>query len=92
MERGVVHYNHGTFIKGWQKLVGKPRFKKAAIHCSAILEWSKDFICHFSGNNTAAFIFSAADPSKHRLAADRVPIFTVQVGIDSAFIHIGDLF
>lgn len=92
MERSVIHYNHGAFFTGWQKLFGKPCFKEPAVHCSAILEWCKNFILHFSGNNASAFVFSTVDPGENLLSTGYISIFTVQVSINTTFIHIGDFF
>ena len=92
MEGSIIHYDHSTFVKGRQKLIRKPEFKKAAVHRSAILEWRKDFVSHFSGYNAAALIFSATDPPEYLLASLRISIFPIQVCIYAAFIHIGDLF
>ena len=66
--------------------------RSPAVHRSAILKRCKDSICHFSDNNTTAFIFSSADPSRHLLSADSIPILTVQVGVNTTFVHIGNLF
>ncbi len=92
MERSIVHYNYGTLVKGRQKLIGKPEFKKAAVHRSTILKWCKNLIRHFSSNNAAALIFSATDPPEHLLASWRISIFPIQVCINATFIHIGYLF
>ena len=70
----------------------KPEFKKAAVHCSAILKWRKDLGSHFSGNNAATLIFSATDPPKYLLAPRRIPVFPIQVRIYATFIHAGNLF
>lgn len=92
MERSIVHHNYGTLVKGRQKLIGKPEFKKAAVHRSVILKWRKNLIRHFSGNNATALIFSAADPPKYLLSPQRIPVFPVQVCINATFIHISNLF
>ena len=92
MEGSIIHYDHGTFVKGRQKLIRKPEFKEAAVHRSAILKWRKDLVPHFSGNNPAALIFSATDLSEYLLAPWRIPVFPVQVCIYAAFVHIGELF
>ena len=92
MERSIIHYNHGSFFKGRQKLVGKPEFKKFAVHRPAILKRRENLIRHFSGNYTAALIFSATDSSEHLLTPWGISVFPIQVGINSALIHIRDLF
>ena len=92
MERSIIHHNHGIPIQGRQKLVRKPKFKKAAVHCPAILKWCKDLVGHLRGNNTAAFILSAADPPEYLLTPRRIPVFPIQVCIYAAFIHISNLF
>ncbi len=91
MERGVVHYNHGTLVEGRQKLIGKPEFKKTTVHRPAILKRREDLIRYFSGDNATALIFSAADSPGHLLAPWRIPVFPIQICIDAAFIHIGEL-
>ena len=91
MKRSIIHYDHGTFVKGRQKLVGKPEFKKAAVHRSIILERCKDLIPHFSSNNAAALIFSATNPSEYLLAPRCIPVFPIQICIYAAFIHISNL-
>ena len=92
MERSIIHHNHGIPIQGRQKLVRKPKFKKAAVHCPAILKWCRDLVGHLRGNNTAAFILSAADPPEYLLTPRRIPVFPIQVCIYAAFIHISNLF
>ena len=92
MERSIVHYNYGPLFQRGQKLVGKPKFKKSAVHRSAILKWCKNLIAHLSGNNATALILSASDPPEHLLAPRRISIFPIQICIYAAFIHIGDLF
>lgn len=92
MERGIVHYNHGTLVKTRQKQLGKPAFKKAAVHGSAILKRRKDLLRHFRSHKAAPFILFAADSCEHLLAPRRISIFPVQVCIYTTFIHIGDLF
>ena len=92
MEGSIIHYDHGTFVKGRQKLIRKPEFKETAIHRPAILKWRKDLVSHFSGNKTAALIFLATDPSEYLLAPRRIPVFPIQICIYTAFIHIGNLF
>ena len=92
MERSIVHYNYGTLVKGRQKPIGKPEFKKAAVHRSVILKWRKNLIRHFSGNNATALIFSATDPPEYLLSPQRIPVFPIQICINAAFIHIGNLF
>ena len=57
-----------------------------------LLKRRKDFVCHFSGNNTATLIFSTTDSSKHLLALRSIPVFPIQVGINTTFIHIRNLF
>ena len=81
MEGSIIHYDHGILVKGKQKLMRKPEFKKAAIHRSTILKWRKDLISHFSGNNAKTLIFSATDPPKYLLAPRRIPVFPIQVCI-----------
>ena len=92
MEGSIIHYDQGTFVKGRQKLIRKPEFKKAAVHRSAILKWRKNLVSHFSGYNAAALIFSAADPPEYLLAPRGISVFPIQICIYAAFIHIGDLF
>ena len=92
MERSIIHYNHGTLFQRRQKLVRKPKFKKAAVHRPTILKWCKDLVRHLSGNNAAAFILSTADPPEHPLPPWRISIFPVQICIYATFIHIGNLF
>ena len=92
MEGSIIHYDYSSFVKGRQKLMRKPEFKKTAVHRPAILKWRKDLVSNFSGNNAAALIFSAADPSEYLLAPRRIPVFPIQICIYAAFIHIGDLF
>ncbi len=92
MERSIIHYNHGAFVERRQKLIGKPEFKKAAVHRSAVLKWGKYLIRHFSGNNATSVVFSTIDPSEHLLASWCIPIFPIQVFVDAAFVHIGNLF
>ena len=92
MERGVVHYNYGSFVKGGQELAGKPRFKETAVHRSTVLKWSKNSVCHFRGNNPAAFVFSSANPPRHPLTTTGIAICTIQVSIYPTFIHIRNLF
>ena len=92
MEGCIIHYNYGSLVKGRQKLMRKPEFKKTTIHRPAILKWCKDLVSHFSGNKTATLIFSAADAPKYLLAPRCIPVFPIQVCIYTAFIHIGDLF
>ena len=92
MERSIVHYNHGSLFQRRQKLVGKPEFKKLAVHRSVILKRCKNPVTYLSGDNTAALILSTTNLSKHLLAPRRVPIFSIQVCIYPAFIHIRNLF
>ena len=92
MKGSIIHYNHGTFVKGRQKLIQKPEFKKTAVHRSAILKWCKDLVSHFGGYNATTLIFSATDSSEYLLAPWRISIFPIQVCIYTAFIHISDLF
>ena len=92
MEGSIIHYDYGSLVKGRQKLMRKPEFKKTAVHRPAILKWRKDPVSHFSGNNATTLIFSAADPSKYLLAPRRIPVFPIQICIYAAFIHVGDLF
>lgn len=92
MERGIIHYDHSIPFKRRQKLSGEPEFKEAAVHCSAVLEGSKDPAAHLSGNHTTAFVLAAADPPKYLLSPWGIPVFWVQIRIDSAFIHIRNLF
>ena len=42
MEGSIIHYNYSTLVKGRQKLIRKPKFKKTAVHRSAILKWRQD--------------------------------------------------
>ena len=92
MERSIIHYNHGTLFQRRQKLVRKPKFKKAAVHRPTILKWRKDLVRHLSGNNTAAFILSAADPPEHPMPPWRISVFPIQVCIYAAFVQIRNLF
>ena len=92
MKGSIIHYNYGTFVKGRQKLIQKPEFKKTAVHRSAILKGRKDLVPHFGGYNATTLIFSATDSSEYWLASWRISIFPIQVCIYTAFIHIGDLF
>ena len=92
MERSIIHYNHGTLFQRRQKLVRKPKFKKAAVHRPTILKRCKNLVRHLSGNNAAAFILSAADPPEHPLPPRRISVFPIQVCIYAAFVHIRNLF
>ncbi len=92
MKGSIIHYNHGSLDKGRQKLLRKPEFKKAAVHGSTILKRCQNLIPHFSGNNPTALISSAPNPPEHLLTSWCVPILPIQVRIDPAFIHIGNLF
>ncbi len=92
MERSIIHYNHGALVEGRQKLIRKPEFKKTAVHRSTILKRSQDLFRHFSGNHAASLIFSTTDPPEHLLASWCIPVFPIQICIDAAFIHIGNLF
>lgn len=92
MERRIVHYDHSAFVQRWQKLMRKPEVEQAAVHCSAVLKGRNDLMTHFCGNNPTALVSAPADAPKYLLASGRIPIFTVQVGIDAAFVHIGNLF
>lgn len=92
MERSIIHYNHGSSVQAGKKLSGKPEFKKAAVHRSTVLKRGENLIRHFSGNNTAALIFSTTDLTKHLLSPKRIPIFSIQVRINATFIYIGNLF
>ncbi len=92
MEGSIIHYNHGSLVQGRQKPLGKPEFKKAAVHGSTILKRCKELIPHFSGNDPTAFISSTADSPEHLLTSRRIPVFPIQVRIDTAFIHIDKLF
>ena len=92
MEGSIIHYDHGALVKGRQKLIRKPDFKKAAVHRSAILKWCKDLVSHFSGNNAATLIFSPADTPEYLLAPWGIPIFPIQICIYATFIHISNLF
>lgn len=92
MERSIVHYNHGPLFQRRQELVREPEFKKSAVHRSVILKWRKNLTAHLSGDNAAALILSASDPPKHLLAPRCMSVFSIQIGIYTAFIYIGDLF
>ena len=92
MERSVIHYNHGSLFQGRQKLVGKPEFKKSAVHRPAILKRCKNLIRHFSGNNATALIFSTTNSSEHLLTPQCISIFPIQVRIHAGFIYISNLF
>ena len=92
MEGSIIHYNDGALIKRRQKLVGKPEFKKTAVHRPAILKWCKDLIPHFGGNNTTTFIFPATDLPGYLLTTRCISIFPIQIRVYATFIHIGDLF
>ena len=91
MERSIVHYNHGSLFQRRQKLVGKPEFKKPAVHRSVILERCKNPVTYLSGDNAAALILSTTNLSKHLLPTGRIPILPIQVCIYTAFIHIRNL-
>ena len=92
MEGSIIHYDYGSLVKGRQKLMRKPEFKKAAIHRSTILKWCKDLVSYFSGNNATTLIFSATDSPKYLLAPRRISVFPIQVCIYAASIHICGLF
>ena len=92
MERSVVHHNHASFLQGWKKLVGKPKFKQRTIHRAIILQRCEDPAIHLGCNNSAPLVFAAADPAEYFLASGSIAIFPVQVGIDPTLIHIGNLF
>lgn len=92
MERSIVHYNHGPLFQRRQELVRKPELPKLAVHRSVILKRRENLTAHLSGNNAAALIFSAPDPPKHLLAPRCISVFSIQICIYTAFIHIGDLF
>ena len=92
MERGIIHYNHGILFQRRQKLVRKPKFKKAAVHCSAILKRRKDLVRYLSSNNAAASIFSTADTPEYLLTPWRISVLPIQVCIYATFIHISNRF
>ena len=92
MERSIVHYNHGPLFQRRQELVRKPEFKKLAIHRSVILKRRKNVTAHLSGNNAAALILSASDTPKYLLAPRCISVFSIQICIYTAFIHIRNLF
>lgn len=92
MERGIIHYNHSILYKRRQKLGRKPGLKKGAVHCSAILKGGKDFVAHLGGNNATAFVLTPNNPPEYLLAPWGIPVFPVQICVDSAFIHIRNLF
>ncbi len=75
----MIHYNHGSLVKTRQKLLGKPEFKKTAVHCFTILKRCKNLISHFCGNDPAPFLSSAADPPEHRLTPQCIPVLPIQV-------------
>lgn len=79
MERSIVHYNHGSLFQRRQKLVGKPKFKKPAVHGSVILKRCKNPAACLSGDNATALILSTTNLSKHLLAPRRIPIFSIIV-------------
>ena len=92
MERSVVHHNHASFLQGWKKLVGKPKFKQRTVHRAAILQRRKDPAIHLGRNDSASLVLATADPAEYFLASGSIAIFTVQVCIDPTLIHICNLF
>ena len=92
MERSIIHYNDSALFKRRKKLIRKPKFKKTGIHSPTIFKWCKDFISHFSGNNTTTLIFSSTDSPEYLLSPWGIPIFTIQVCIYATFVDIGNLF
>ena len=92
MERSIVHHNHGAFFQGGKELHCKSKFKKGAVHGTAILKRRNNPIRHLGGNNATTFIFAAADLIEYLLATGSIPVFPIQVCIYTAFIHIGNLF
>ena len=92
MEWSVIHYNYGSLFQWRQKLVGKPKLKKPAVHRPVILKRRKNSVTHLSSDNATALILSSTNLSEHSLTPQRIPIFPIQVCIYTAFIHISDLF
>ena len=92
MERSIIHYNHGAFFQGRKELFWEPKFKKLAVHGTTILKRRKDPISHLGGNNTATFVFAAADLVNYFLSTGSIPVFPIQVCIYATFIYIDDLF
>lgn len=45
MERSVVHHNHASFLQGWKKLIGKPKFRQRAVHRTIILQRGQNPSC-----------------------------------------------
>ena len=88
MERSIVHHNHGIFVQGRKKLAGKPELKQGAVHRSAVLERSQDLSPQLCCNNSAALIFAAADTAEYLLVSRCVPIPSIEIGIDAAFVYI----
>ena len=66
MERSIVHYNHGSLLQRRQKLVGKPEFKKSAVHRSAILKRRENSVAHLSGDNAASLVLSTTNLPQYR--------------------------
>lgn len=92
MERSIVHHNHAPLVQNWEKLAGKPKLKQGTIHCAIILKGCKNFSVHLSRNDSAPLVFAATDPAEYFLASGGIAVFPVQVRIDPALIHIGNLF
>lgn len=92
VERSVVHHNYAPFFQGWKKLVGKPKFKQRTIHCTIILQRHKNLAIQLGSNNPASFVFTATDFVKYFLSSERIAIFSVQVRINPALIHIYNVF
>ena len=88
MERGIVHHNHGSLVQRRKKLAGKPRRKQGTVHRSAILELGQNIFATFCCNNAAALLFASADAAEYLLVSWCVPILSIEIGIDAAFVHI----
>ena len=78
MERSIVHYNHGSLLQRRQKLVGKPEFKKSAVHRSAILKRRENSVAHLSGDNAASLVLSTTNLPQYLLAPQCIPIFPIR--------------
>ena len=59
---------------------------------TTILKRRKDPISHLGGNNTATFVFAAADLVDYFLSTGSIPVFPIQVCIYATFIYIDNLF
>ena len=88
MERSIVHHNHGILVQRRKKLTGKPGLKQGTVHRSAILVGCQKLSAQFCRNNPAALIFAAADAAEYLLVSRCVPILSIEVGINAAFVYI----